>query len=269
MKAFEGVEYIKMDNCSMFLIENFTDDIKMAIREQLSEICYGFANASSGRAMFDYKNTVKELMKRLSDKQPIIRIGMIGELLVHLILLNYFDEYKSVKLFFNMEERSITKGYDLILTRVDRPELWIAEVKSGELHYKKDAKETLNDLLSTAKRDLAVRLNASEGGSLWAEAICGARVAFEDNDTMKEAIVEVLGAWGDEAVKGNNTSYDKNIMLAGVLFSELDDCIDIDDIDEKQKLVESSKKFKQTYVLGIQKPTYEKVYDFLQEEATE
>ena len=79
--------------------------------------------------------------------------------MVHLIIRNYYSEYKSVTPFFNMEERSIKKGYDAILTEADCPILWIIEVKSGELHLDKTSDQTINELIGIAKNDLDVRLN--------------------------------------------------------------------------------------------------------------
>lgn len=87
-----------------------------------------------------------------------------------------------------MEERSIKKGYDVVLTEVNNPNLWITEVKSGKLHSNKSSNQTMNDLLGTAKRDLKERLN-EENISLWLEAINGAKVSFDSNNTMKSAVL--------------------------------------------------------------------------------
>ncbi len=266
MKVLRGIKYLKDNKYSLFCVQDFSDEIKNAIREQLAEICHGEDNANTGRRMYSYKNTVKEFIKRYKVKSKKIQIGMIGELMVHLIISNYFDEYKSVTPFFNMEERSIKKGYDVVLTEANSPNLWIVEVKSGELHNNKSSNQTINDLIDTAKRDLVERLN-EENASLWMEAINGAKVSFESKNTMKEAVIDVLMSWGDEASDGIYTSDDKNVILTGVLFSSLDDTVTQNNILIKQQKIERARAFNNVFVIALHKETYTKIYEFLREEA--
>lgn len=266
MTELDGITYQKTNKYSIFWIENFSEDIKGAIREQLALICHGIDNVNTGRRTYNYKNTVKEFLKRYETKPVNIKIGMLGELLVHLIFQNYFDEYKSVTPYFNMEERSIKKGYDAVLTEIDSPILWIIEVKSGELHLNKTSNQTIADLIGTAKNDLDVRLN-QDNVSLWMEAVNGAKISFDSNDVMKGAVVDILLDWSDDATDGVYTSEDKNVILSGVLFSDLSDSITAQNLQYKQNCIESAGEFSQVYVLGIQKETYEKVYQFLREEA--
>lgn len=266
MTEFVGIQYVKKEKYSVFCVHDFSDEIKDAIREQLSEICYGLDNVNTGRRMYNYKNTVKEFLKRYETKAENIQIGMIGELMVHLIFSNYYDEYKSVTPYFNLEERSIKKGYDVVLTEVNNPNLWITEVKSGKLQSNKSSNQTLNDLIGIAKRDLVKRLN-EENVSLWQEAINGAKVSFDRKNTMKDAVIDVLSSWGDDASDGIYTSSDKNVILTGVLFSDITDEISSDNTQRKQQQVERENVFNEVYVLALQKTTYTKVYDFLKEEA--
>ena len=56
---------------------------------------------------------------------------MVGELLFH-VLMSIENEYIATSAFFNLEERSFKKGFDLSFFSVENQELWIAEVKSGE-----------------------------------------------------------------------------------------------------------------------------------------
>ena len=266
MEKLDGVTYKKENKYSLFWVEDFSEDIKEAIREQLALICHGVDNVNTGRRTYNYKNTVKEFLKRYETKPDNIKIGMIGELLVHLIFQNFFDEYKSVTPYFNMEERSIKKGYDAVLTETDSPILWIIEVKSGELHSNKTSDQTIVDLIGTAKKDLDVRLN-QDNISLWMEAVNGAKISFDSNDVMKEAVLDILMDWSDDATDGVYTSEDKNVILTGVLFSDLGDFITADNLRQKQNRIERTGEFSQVHVLGIQKETYAKVYQFLREEA--
>lgn len=266
MRNLDGLTYQKEDKYSVFWVKNFSEDIKGAIREQLALICHGVDNVNTGRRTYNYKNTVKEFLKRYENKPVNTKVGMMGELLVHLIFQNYFDEYKSVTPYFNMEERSIKKGYDAVLTETDSPTLWIIEVKSGGIHLDKTSDQTISDLIGNAKNDLNVRLN-KENNSLWMEAINCAKISFDSNDVMKQAVLDILLDWSDDATEGVYTSKDKRVILASVLFSDLGDSITVRNLQQKQNCIEENGIFSQIYVLGIQKETYVKVYHFLKEEA--
>lgn len=268
MKKMTGVVYCKGDKYAVFIINDLSDDIKESIREHLSLICHGSDYANSGRKMYGYRNTVREFIKRYETKSRDIQLGMIGELLVHFLIQNYFNEYKSVTPYFNMEERSIKKGYDVVLTEVDSPVLWITEVKSGELHKNKNSNQTMNDLVGTAKADLNQRFN-EENTSLWMEAINGANISFDNNNDMKQAVMEILFGWGDEAVGGTYTSSDKNVILTGVLFADTTDSVTEENIKKKHERIENGKGFNKVYVLAVQKETYTAVYNFLKDEASD
>lgn len=266
MKVLDGVKYVKSDKCSVFWISEFTEELKSAIREQLAEICHGVNFAKSGHITYNYINTVKEFLKRFETKSEKTKIGMLGELLLHLIIHCYFDEYKSVTPFFNMEERSIKKGYDAVLTEVANPTLWIIEVKSGKKHAYKNSDQTINDLIDLANNDLKVRLN-DDNTTLWLEAINGAQISFDNNSSMKPAVIDILQDWSDTTVNGTYSSDDKNVILTGVLFSGLSEMITMDNANKQHSLVENANTFNKLYVIAIQKETYEKLYDFLKKEA--
>lgn len=166
MHEIKGIECVKDNKYCIFHINELSNELKEAIRIQMSSICHGAAYADTGRRMYDYKNTVKEFLRRYEEKTTKIKKGMIGELLIHLLVSYYFDELDVVSPFFNMEERSIKKGYDVVLTESDKANLWLIEVKSGELHKGKNSNQTMSELLSTSKNDLKERLN-EENNSLW------------------------------------------------------------------------------------------------------
>ena len=267
MRKIKGVKYSKNDKYSVFWIEDLSDDLKNYIKEQLAEICHGEDSVYTKRITYSYKKTVKEFLKWYEGKPDNIRIGMIGELLVHLIFSNYFDKYKTVTPYFNLEERSIKKGFDVILTEVNTQDLWITEVKSGVFHNDK-SDQTMNNLIGTAKRDLDERLN-NENVSLWMEAINCARISFSDNNNLKKAVIEVLRDCSDEATNGTYSSHTKNVILSGVLFSNMKDVVTDINIQRKQTQIENGQTFKKVYVLAVQKETYSKIYEFLKKEASD
>lgn len=268
MAEINGITCCKEDKYCLFYVANFSDDLKKRLRNQFAIICHGEEYAGSGRIMYNYQSTVKSFLERYESKSASTKKGMIGELLIHLLLGAYFEEYKVVSPFFNMEEKSIKKGYDVVLTEVNNPTIWLTEVKSGELHKDKNSSQTMTDLINTAKDDLKNRLSEANE-TLWHEAINGAKIAFDSKNTMKEAVMDVLMSWGDKAYCGNNTSIDKNVILSGVVFADVKDKITLDVPAERQLNIEREGIFNKVYVIALQKETYDKVYQFIRDEATD
>lgn len=267
MKQLRGVECVIKSNYSLFLIKDLSEDIKQFIREYFSSICFGSDSKNQRRAICSYKKSVIEFLERYEKKHKRIQLGMIGELLVHFIFINYFGKYKTVTPFFNMEEHSIKKGFDLVLTETDNPSLWITEVKSGEPNLNKTVSYSIGALIERANKDLLERLN-QKNISLWSEAINGAMCSFDRNNNLKDAVIDVLTDYENEAVEGNYSSYGKNVILAGVLFSSMDKNINELDIKRKYDCIFNQKRFNQLNVLAVQKGTFRKVYEFLKQEAS-
>lgn len=84
--------------------------------KNLTLICHGRDKADSTRRMYSYKSTVKEFVKRYKENNVLQgnnrNKGMIGELLFH-ILITEEQLYSPVSAFFNLEERSFKKGFDV------------------------------------------------------------------------------------------------------------------------------------------------------------
>ena len=85
----------------------------------------------------------------------------------------------------------------------------------------------------------------------------------------KSAVINILETWGDDASDGIYSSHDKNVILAGFLFSNLSDVIASENANRKQQQIENEQIFNQVCVLALQKETYSKVYEFLKEEASD
>lgn len=266
MATLDGVRFLRKKSHAICHIDFFSDGFKNLIRNQLSSVCHGPSKASWKRKAYSYKRTLKGFLDRYESKSDDIKIGMIGELLTHLLILEYFPELNAVSPYFNMEEKSVTKGFDIILFSIENNEIWITEVKSGELNKNKNANQTNSILLGRAKRDLKGRLSENET-TLWENAINGALVALEDKRDTKEAVLEILGDIGDEVEENKAISTDKNVILVTSLFANLSDQIEERGIKRYSDTVKKQKIFKELVVFSIQKNTYERVVDFLREEA--
>lgn len=262
----DGIRFSRQKGYAICHIDNLSNDIKEILRKQLASVCYGPSKVASTRKAYSYKKTLSEFLSRYETKAPDTKMGMIGELLTHILVMQFFEEFSAVSPYFNLEERSIKKGFDVILYSRGKNELWITEVKSGELHKNKNATETVIALLGTAKRDLNRRLNENHT-TFWENAINGATIALENKKDMKDAVVEILGNIEDEIVDENAKSTDKNVILVSSLFSSLSDEIKETDIKGASISIAGEKIFKEVIVFSFQKSTYQKVVDFLKSEA--
>jgi len=268
MRFVDGVSITKNANYALCHITDFTDEIKNHLREQLSFICYGRSCSESGKDLYNYRNTLKEFLSRYKNKSANLQKGMLGELLAHLVINLFFDNtYYVASPFFNIEERSIKKGFDVVLSSKRNCELWITEVKSGELHSRKDVNSTTLDLLSTAKNDLENRLNESNR-SLWLNAINGAKTVFERHDDLKDSIVEILENHGTVAETTNSyRARDTNVFLISALFASMNDLAELSTVENKFNLINDESVFKKLFILSIQKGTFKKVVNFLEGES--
>lgn len=159
VRDIDGIVLARTKEYAICHIEYFSNELKNVIREHLAAICHGSAKTSTGRIMYSYKATIKEFLNRYEKKPPKTQKGLIGELLTHIIISEFFPEYDVISPYFNLEERSIKKGFDIVLISKEEHDLFIIEVKSGEKHKGKSSDETINDLIGTAKNDLLGRLN--------------------------------------------------------------------------------------------------------------
>lgn len=268
MEFVNGISYINKDTCSIFLFSSLTDDVKNILRANLSFICFGLSASESGREMYNYRNTLKNFIDRYESKNELIRQGMMGELLVHLVIKIYFPEFRVVSAFFNLEERSIKKGFDLVLISDSEHSLWLTEVKSGQLHKDKNSNETSIELLETAKRDLVKRINDSNSNSLWYNAAAHAKLAYEENSDLKKSIIDLIEQKivATEPHKANKIK-DMNVFLASTIFNTFSDSITINEIYSENEHIRDEKVFNNLIVIALQKETYNRIFEFLKMES--
>ena len=157
--VMDGVSFKQVDQYALCCVENFSDELKLALRENLTRICHGADQASKDRAIYKYPATIKHFWNERYSKKPWeTRIGMLGELLSHVIILKLFPDFDVVSPFFNMEEKSIRKGFDLLLYETSTNKVWITEVKSGGRGADKTSCSATSAQLRLARDDLKRRL---------------------------------------------------------------------------------------------------------------
>ena len=269
MELINGITKIDSSDYSLYFIETISDELKQEIRSRLVAICHGAEQEKSSSKIYSYKATVKEFIRRYKtnkDNSEDRKKGMIGELLVH-IILEIEGKFMTASPYFNMEERSFRKGYDVVLYEEKTNLLWIAEVKSGHKQRgQKNSSTAAVGLINTAKNDLKTRLN-EKNESMWLNALAAARSAMKSTGTQKDAVINLLEKCADESVDEKNESKHHNVVLAGVLFHPMVEKIEENKIKQKYNRAIKENLFNKTMVMAIQKSTFEEVFEYLEGEA--
>jgi hypothetical protein len=261
-----GIKTENTEFATVCRVEQFTDELKTEIRNRLAAICYGKDKVNSGSIIASYRETLKVFLDIYANKSEDTRKVMIGELLSHILLFKAFPEYESANPYFNMEEASIKKGFDLIVFDQGCSELKIVEVKSGGAGKHKPDRAN-KALLNTAKNDLKSRLNDTKV-HIWMNAINGAKLALSGGK-IKDEINRILEECYMEAANNGPDSTSKCVILVSVLYNECADPISIDAAHKKAEEIINEGVFQETTVFSIQKETWERIVEFLEKEAAE
>lgn len=259
-----GVSIDRNKFATVCRIDDFSDELKSEIRDRLSAICHGPDAVSKESVFSSYKNTIKEFNKRYRSKSENIKKGWIGELLTHILLLKTHPDLEPASPFFNMEEGSIKKGFDLIVFDNKLNQIWISEVKSGGAGIN-NADSFNKNLLNTAKNDLKTRLSENET-NLWHNAINGAKIALSSGK-VKDRINQILEECYQEATDEEQDGSTKNVILISVTYKSTDDPITVKEVKKKGEKIIDDELFRDVIVFSIQKKTYQRVAEFLDAEA--
>ncbi|OUT18369.1 Hachiman antiphage defense system protein HamA [Campylobacter concisus] len=235
-------------------IHSLSDELKGKIKEQLVEICHGEYALVSNFNYHSFDETVKELVNHRIPSNTNRKVGVIGELLLN-VLIREFTDFKIVSPFFNLEERNVKKGFDIIAVDSNK-DLWIIESKAGELGKLKTSTEKVCERINTAKSDLDRRLN-KHNTQLWLNAVNSVRNALDDN-SEKNTIVNILNKNSNSCI-----SNDKNVVLGGTVFCLFNTKIDQNELMKLYNSIFNTNKFSQLKLIAIQKQTYQAIIDYL------
>lgn len=212
---------------------------------------------------YSFKQTVREFLARYRTKPDTTKVGMIGELLTHVLASQLFPELQNVSLYFNKEERSIKKGFDLTFYESAHSRIWYAEVKSGA-RGQISATAKSKQLVALASSDISEKLGRADRRSLWDAAINDAQITLVGDDMA--SVKALLRKDITRLITG--TVIDQHVLLASSLFHPLDeDLVEGSPIGTVRGELESNGTFKRAKVIAIQKSTFTKLVDFFEEEA--
>lgn len=246
------------------IIETLSEELKQSIRRHLKSICQGVTRGESGKEIYSYHNTLREFLKRYETKAENTKIGIIGELLAHVIFIEFFEEFMIISPLFNMEERSIKKSFDLLLFHSTQETLYYTEVKSGAANNESSDDKNIA-LIGLAKSDIHQKLNDNNDNN-WLNAINCATISLEKID-IKEEVINILESCLEESQNESSESKSKCVILVSVTYSNVSDTITLPRVSKYYKEnIKHTKEFNKCVVLSIQKNTYQSIEKFLKSE---
>lgn len=265
----DGVQFYRGAGYALCHVDSFSVELESIIRKNLTSICHGsYVSEYPDASILGYSATLRSFLERYDAKTDLTKIGMIGEFLSHVLITALFDEFDVASAYFNLEEKSIKKGFDLLLYNTKQSTLWITEVKSGKLHKGKNYDQTAMDLLNLAKTDLDDRLNKFEQ-MYWLNAISSIRASLSDEKDYKAALVNILLIKGSAVVNNKPTSNDCRVLLVSNLFEPLGTKITNAPANSFITNVKKTKPFAEVLIFCVQKETHTKIETFLRNEALE
>lgn len=185
---------------SVFDIESITEELKQFIDENIHQICLG----ESGD-LHTIKLDLKERIKGWKDQNK--EIGSIAEFFAHLYLR--YCGYKQECLFFNLEERSLKKGFDGLYSMDD--EFWFVESKSGLISTNSI---THASKIREAYNDLKNKITTNTSNNPWLNAYNHARVV-----NTKKKLRDNLKRLSDDFINHRYQQIDdKNIIPCATIF---------------------------------------------------
>ncbi|MGO1435847.1 MAG: hypothetical protein ACTHV4_09690 [Canibacter sp.] len=168
-------------------------------------------------------------------------------------------------MFFNKEERSLKKGFDLTFLEEGTSRIWYAEVKSGEPSSDETPAAKAADLLNAAARDLIGKLTSSDRASLWDSAIVDATLTLQDPSVTSAK--HLLSK--DSTDASFSVGWDKRgVLTAGVFSDVMQSKVDVAAIGASLGLTDKlDAGFRQECWIVIQKSTFDAVVEFISSEA--
>lgn len=247
------------------VVHELSDELRALVRDRLAEICYGSAEILEDPEYYSFENTVEEFFKRYDKKPLTTKLGMAGELIVHSLMPEHHADLLNTSIFFNKEERSIKKGFDLTFTTLSMDELWYGEVKSGALSTQRrdrgvqSASSKLGQLVATAAGDIHGKLTKQRNRSWWDSAMTDAAKVLQTDDA--KSIKKLLRAHAGVEAAGDAGF---NVLLGAVVMHEsVLDKITLEASIQAAEKVTASQKFHRVKLLIVQQETAELLIEFI------
>lgn len=258
----ENITTHKVDGITVCTITDLGEELKSIIRSDLSAMCYGKKTVDEDSTYYSYERTIKKFVDVFDNKlAPLQKMGVIGELLAHILISRQLPDLSVVTLIMSKEEDQIHKGFDFIYLSKGDVALWYGEAKSGELQNQTPTQKN-RELLNAAKLGITGYLDGSRD-KLWDSAVIEAnQTLIGDRSTtarkmLRDDLLEIRSH--DESRK--------NAILVSIVFHDVRNPLDENDLNLYLQEVKNENIFTNVMLFSIQKSTYSKVVDFLHREA--
>lgn len=263
MTTINGIQIYKDLTTCLCIVNSFTPDLRECAKKRLVSVCHGSNRAELEGDFYTYNSTIKEFWERLKEKDPPKKMGMVAEFLTHVLILEIFKDFFPASAFFNLEERSVKKGFDLVFK--DKANVWITEIKSGLKNATDTSNERIKELISSAKRDIKDKLK-EDRSTLWQNAINHVDITLVQSDERK-AIKTILMQGKTTALAGTVQHQNHNVVLVAGLFANVSDLIQDSTIKTAAEAIRHENIFKKEIIVAFQKNTFDTVVNFFESEA--
>lgn len=233
------------------VLEIICNDTNEALKENLKklliQICYGKEKIG----IMTFEETIKELNTRISTKTDEQKAGMIGELLFHIKSYECFKGYSHISVYLNKEERSVKKGFDVLL--FDGEKVWYSEVKSRENALEEDITSAHSKKIKEAINDIKEKFN-SNNDNYWLTA--KTNIVNIKSKKLEKQIADIL-------TKDINKNVQKNAITVSAVFKQNFEEINKNDIELLLK--ERNEEFNILSAVCMSHEDYKKVINILKE----
>lgn len=233
------------------------------MRQRLAAFCFGAVEVAEDADYYSFEATITELLKRFDSKPPATKVGMVGELVVHVLMPSSHPTLSSSAIYFNKEERSIKKGFDLTFHEGAEKTIWYGEVKSGHVKEEESADDKSSSLLKTAAADVAGKLSSDAQRSRWDAAIYDAGLTLESSQA--KTVKALLRSDARQIATG--TQIKKNVVLAAAVVHSVGHCrVSGGAVLGVAEEIVNSGRFDATRILVIQQEELETIVSYLRSE---
>ena len=235
-----------------------------AIRQELQIICFGRNYAEQNPDLTTYMETCKKISNMLSNKDERKRIGIIGELLMHLIVPQVFGaRVETVSRLLSMSDDNIKHGFDLNYLDLDGKKLWYGEVKSS-------AKQKRSRLIAKARDGLNKYFSGynidgpNNTIGRWQGLMAEFMMVYKQGTKKYDAAKRIL----DLSRSGVMAGHSKNALLMVVNFNNSGEALEeVKDIKRILANIKERKIFDECLVISATREFFDDIFEFIKEEA--
>ena len=243
------IEILNGNYLHLINITSVTTELEELINDNIRLI-------TEGKTDTNVESIKKRMVEYLERKKgSSLELGAVAEFMIHL----YLNEkgFKQEFLFFNLEERSIKKGFDGYYS-VNNSE-WILESKSGSSNTKGISHRSK---IKEAYTDLSHKIKDKEGNNPWRNAYNHA--CHIDVDTSRDIIKNLKSLTDDfDSKKFQSIENLKIIPSSTIFYIDNWEEIDTKDLVEKIEKDFKTKDFNQIQIICINKKSLQLLKDFL------